>query len=80
MSTKPKSETFDAVRPFRQSGRFVADANGDRVLICSVEYDCGARYAERLVDAEAHFICPKCGRFGQRMEEMLSSHSDLATK
>lgn len=60
-----------AVGPFVQREGFVVDANGSRVVVCSLEYPdlCDRLYAEDAVDAGAWFICPKCGRLGQRMEE-----------
>lgn len=58
----------------------VYDANGDRVIVCSDEpgLGCDLFYSERLVDADPHFICPKCGRLGQRMEEVSPQHAGLS--
>ena len=64
-------ETFLAVPPFKVTpgGIWVSDANGSIVLVCSEDTNCQRRYSVRVVDAEPHFICPTCGRLGQRMVE-----------
>jgi len=59
-----------AVRPFHVNGAdFVIDATGSTVLVCSEETDCPLRFSEREVNKDGHFICPNCGRLGQRMIE-----------
>ena len=59
-----------AVRPFHVNGAdFVIDATGSTVLACSEETDCPLRFSEREVNKDGHFICPNCGRLGQRMIE-----------
>lgn len=59
-----------AVRPFRiTDAGLVIDANGSTVLACSEVTDCPLRFAEREVEKDGHFICPNCGRLGQRMVE-----------
>lgn len=61
---------FEAVPPFtRGDYGYWLDATGDLVLVCSNDGDCQKRYAEDKVDSDPHFICPECGRLGQRMEE-----------
>ncbi len=62
-------EEFEAVPPYRINGIGVADANGDCVIVCSVDGHCTRRYAESKVDSDPHFICGECGQLGQRMEE-----------
>lgn len=51
----------------------IADANGDKVLVCFEDDDgddliahCDRKYSEQKIDADPSFICP-CGRLGQRM-------------
>ena len=59
-----------AVPPFHvNSADFVIDATGSTVLTCSEETDCPLRFSEREVNKDGHFICPNCGRLGQRMIE-----------
>ena len=68
---------FLAIRPFiAEDNGWMRDANGDRVIVCSDEPEmgCDLFYSERLVENDAWFICPRCGRLGQRMEE--ASHSN----
>jgi len=60
---------FRAVPPFRAAPPWVVDASGSLVLACSESTNCPHRYSENAVDADAHFICPNCGRLGQRMVE-----------
>jgi predicted RNA-binding Zn-ribbon protein involved in translation (DUF1610 family) len=56
--------------PFHVDARgFVEDATGSRVLVCSEDTDCTLRFNERAVDSDGHFMCPNCGRLGQRMVE-----------
>lgn len=50
-------------------GRAYDDA-GMRLLVCSPARDCSQVFREREVDADPHFICPECGRLGQRMCEL----------
>lgn len=69
----PEYTSFFAKRPFVTGlGEFVFDADGDRVIVCCEEdnYGCDLFYAESKVDASPHFMCPKCGRLGLRMEEI----------
>jgi len=58
-----------AVEPFTVDayGKII-DADGDRVITCNEEIPPCTLYKEKLVDADAWFMCPKCGRLGQRME------------
>ena len=56
--------------PFMVKGDFVYDAGGMRLLVCSPARDCSQIFRERDVDADPHFICPECGRLGQRMAEL----------
>jgi len=67
------------VLPFRVNERgFVEDATGARMLVCSEDTDCAFRFSERAVDADAHFVCPSCGRLGQRMVEARPDQCGLA--
>ena len=56
------------VLPFRvnESG-FVEDVTGSRVIVCSEDTDCTLRFSEREAEKDGHFMCPACGRLGQRM-------------
>lgn len=57
------------VYPLRiESGR-VIDATGTCVLACSADTDCPMRFSEREIEKDGHFMCPNCGRLGQRMVE-----------
>jgi len=56
--------------PLMVKGDFVYDAGGMRLLVCSPARDCSQIFREREVDADPHFICPECGRLGQRMAEL----------
>ena len=47
------------------------------VLACSEETDCPLRFSEREVNKDGHFICPNCGRLGQRMIEASPEQCDL---
>lgn len=59
-----------AIRPFLPGkGGFVIDAEGSVVLTCSEDTDCGYLFSEREVEKDGHFMCPGCGRLGQRMVE-----------
>jgi hypothetical protein len=63
-----------AIAPFHVNAHgWVVDATGSRVLVCAGwcagDMDCPLRFNEREVDADGHFICPNCGRLGQRMVE-----------
>jgi hypothetical protein len=42
-----------------------------RLLHCGTQFTsgCGNFYNESDIDKDPHFICPKCGRLGLRMEE-----------
>lgn len=55
--------------PFWIDAEFVRDADNDVVLWCGDLAQCSARYKGAAIDAAPHFICPKCGRLGLRMEE-----------
>jgi hypothetical protein len=74
----PCSPSFEAVPPFRVGDHgLVYDANGSRVLVCSLDFPgCAKMYAEDRVDSYAWFIC-ECGRLGQRMEEATPSRCGL---
>lgn len=58
-----------AVPPYEANGRCVFDSKGSRVIVCDEETDCTLRFAEDKVDADPWFMCPNCGRLGQRMVE-----------
>ena len=64
------SSAWLAVLPFHVNAHgFVEDATGSQVLVCSEDTDCTLRFSEREVDKDGHFMCPNCGRLGQRMVE-----------
>jgi hypothetical protein len=55
--------------PFQRAERgHVRDATGSLVITCDDEILC-MLFSEREVDKDGHFMCPKCGRLGQRMVE-----------
>lgn len=64
---------YNATIPLKavDSNRRVVDADGDSVVTCSTATlrTCGL-YKERLIEADHLFCCPKCGRSGDRMEEV----------
>jgi len=70
--------TYAAVPPFTRSGQFVTDATGSRVLVCGDWGICQALYNEFAVDEEGFFICPICGRLGQRMIEATAEQCGLS--
>lgn len=74
-----EAAAFLAAPPFTTRGNEVYDANGDCVIVCcdEPEYGCDQFYSDRLVSADAWFICPRCGRLGQRMEEVTPKHAGL---
>lgn len=69
---------YAAQPPFRrhESG-WIYDANDSRVLACGEDNPCPRLYAEDAIDADAHFICPHCGRLGQRMVEATAKQCGL---
>jgi hypothetical protein len=72
------SHALLAVAPFTPDAYGgMKDADGDRVITCNDECPPCALYKEKMVDADAWFMCPKCGRLGQRMEE--ASHRQVLT-
>jgi hypothetical protein len=65
-----ESTALLAVAPFTPDAYGgMKDADGDRVITCTDECPPCTLYKEPMVDADAWFMCPKCGRLGQRMEE-----------
>jgi hypothetical protein len=46
----------------------VRDLYGAVVLYCGPWAGCPARYSERAVEDDPHFVCPSCGRHGNSME------------
>jgi hypothetical protein len=72
------SDQVLAVDPFTPDAYGgMRDADGDRVITCNDECPPCTLYKENMVDADAHFICQKCGRLGQLMEE--ASHRQVLT-
>ena len=72
------SHALLAVAPYTPDAYgWMRDAGGDRVITCADECPPCTLYKEKMVDADAWFMCPKCGRLGQRMEE--ASHSQVLT-
>lgn len=70
MTTESTPDATSARLPFRVNAHgFVEDATGSRVLVCSEDTDCTLRFNERAVESDGHFMCPNCGRLGQRMVE-----------
>jgi|GEM_PF-5992431 len=66
--------------PLMVKGDFVYDAGGMRLLVCSPARDCSQIFREREVDADPHFMCPECGRLGQRMAELQPDQERYFTK
>ncbi len=67
-----------AVAPFTPDAYGgMRDADGDRVITCNDECPPCTLYKENAVDADGWFMCPKCGRLGQRMQE--ASHRQVLT-
>ena len=56
--------------------RFVRDSIGDIVITCDDEILC-TLFSEREVEKDGHFMCPKCGRLGQRMVEATEAQCGL---
>lgn len=85
MSTNPSTDVIGvasnalfAVAPFTPDAHGgIKDADGYRVITCNDECPPCTLYKEQMVDADAWFMCPKCGRLGQRMEE--ASHRQVLT-
>ena len=64
------SAKLEAVPPFRVDGKFVRDAKGSLVLVCSEINPVCTLYSEDAIEAfKLQFVCPKCGRIEQRMVE-----------
>lgn len=66
-------------RPLRSDGELVRDADGQIVYTCSElfpEHRCEL-WDPTFIDNNPHFMCPKCGRLGIRMEEALAAGRDL---
>lgn len=75
------NEGVKAKEPLRSDGHWVRDADGKIVVTCSElfqENRCEL-WDAAFIDANPHFMCPKCGRIGIRMEEALASGRDLTT-
>lgn len=65
-----ESTALLAVAPFSPDAYGgMKDADGDSVITCNDDCPPCTLYKENMVDADAWFMCPKCGRLGQRMEE-----------
>ena len=56
--------------PLTITDKQVFDATGSIVLVCDEDNPCGGVWAEREVNKDPHFLCPICGRLGQRMDEL----------
>jgi len=54
----------------------VRDSTGSFVITCSDESLC-MLFSEREVDNDGHFMCPRCGRLGQRMVEATATQCGL---
>lgn len=68
--TAADNTNYSAVLPFTIRGNNVYDADGSRVIVCSEDRLCSRMFKEEKVDADWHFICPECGRLGQRCVEL----------
>lgn len=67
--------------PLRSDGQWVRDADGQIVYTCSElfpEHRCEL-WDAAFIDANPHFMCPRCGRLGIRMEEAEAAGRDLPT-
>ena len=63
--------------PYQRAGRsHVRDSTGSLVITCDDEILC-MLFAEREVEKDGHFMCPKCGRLGQRMVEATEAQCGL---
>lgn len=54
----------------------VRDSTGSLVITCDYESLC-MLFAEREVEKDGHFMCPECGRLGQRMVEATEAQCGL---
>ena len=54
----------------------VRDSTGDIVITCDDEILC-TLFSEREVEKDGHFMCPTCGRLGQRMVEATEAQCGL---
>jgi hypothetical protein len=63
--------------PFARAERgHVRDSTGSLVITCDDEILC-MLFSEREVEKDGHFLCPKCGRLGQRMVEATPAQCGL---
>jgi len=63
--------------PFQHTERgHVRDSTGSLVITCSEESLC-LLFSEDEVEKDGHFMCPKCGRLGQRMVEATATQCGL---
>ena len=63
--------------PYQIAGRgYVRDSTGSIVITCDDEILC-MLFSEREVEKDGHFMCPKCGRLGQRMVEATEAQCGL---
>jgi hypothetical protein len=63
--------------PFVRAERnHVRDSTGSLVITCSDEILC-MLFSEDEVDKDGHFMCPRCGRLGQRMVEATPAQCGL---
>ena len=68
--------------PLTSDGQWVRDADGQIVLTCSELFpeDRCELWDPTFIDANPHFMCPKCGRIGIRMEEARAEGRNLNVK
>jgi hypothetical protein len=60
----------------RAIGGTPRDSTGSLVITCDDEILC-TLFSEREVEKDGHFLCPKCGRLGQRMVEATEAQCGL---
>lgn len=76
---RPMSDTITqlAKPPYQRAARgHVCDSTGSLVITCDDEILC-MLFSEREVDKDGHFMCPECGRLGQRMVEATEAQCGL---
>jgi len=63
--------------PFQRAwGSDVRDSTGSLVITCNDESLC-MLFSDREVEKDGHFMCPTCGRLGQRMVEATPAQCGL---
>jgi ribosomal protein L37E len=74
---KPIETNTLARHPFHLSGKFVKDAENSTIITCVEDSTC-LLFSQDEVEKDGHFMCPKCGRLGQRMIEATAKQCGFA--